>query len=182
MIREWSRGQWALRAVVAAGPVVALLLAGAAGSAPPAWAVLLVLGLALAHARLPESPAGTAAAGLAVLAWVVVPGDPLGDRALAGAAGPAGVVGAVGAAVALVAAHVAALLVAQGPDALGVDPATARLWLRRGAAVCLLAPVVAGLALVLRGRHESIAVWVAGLAVALVVAAGTSAVLSEEDD
>lgn len=174
MIREWSRGQWALRAVVAAGPPAALLLTGAAGSAgPPLWVVVPVLALALAHARWPESPAGTLAAGIAVAAWVLVPDDPSAARALAVA---------VVAAVALVAAHVAALVAAQGPDGVGVDPATVRLWMRRAAVVCLLAPLVAGVAAGLRGRHESIWLWMAGLAVALAVAAGTSAVLSDEGE
>ena len=51
MIREWTRGQWALRAVVAVGPVLALLAAAPAGVAPGASTVALVGVLALAHAR-----------------------------------------------------------------------------------------------------------------------------------
>ena len=160
MIAQWTRGQWGLRAVVAVGPVLALLAAAPAarsGSTPGAWLVALVLLLSLAHARQPESPVGIAGPALVVLWWSAALGNGLSAWALAAAA-------------ALLAAHVAALLAGYGPDALGVDAATVRLWAGRAGAAFLLAPVVLLVAAVLHGRPEAPGAWVAGLVVALVAA------------
>lgn len=157
MIREWTRGQWALRAVVALGPVLAMLLAAPAGAEPGASSVALVGVLALAHARWPESPVGIAAPGVVLLWWGVGLGDDVSAWSLPAAA-------------ALLAAHVAALLAGYGPDALGVDAPTVRLWVGRGAAAFLLAPVVLLASLALRGRSETPGVWVAGLVVTLAAA------------
>ena len=85
---------------------------------------------------------------------------------------------ALPAAAALLAAHVAALLAGYGPDALGVDAATVRLWVGRAGAAFLLAPVVLLVAAVLRGRPESPAAWAAGLVVALVAALAATLALA----
>jgi hypothetical protein len=166
MIREWTRGQWALRAVVALGPVLALLAAAPAGPAPGASLVALVAVLSTCHARWPESSVGIAAPVVVVLWWGVGLGDGLSAWALPAAA-------------ALLAAHVAALLAGYGPDALGVDVPTVRLWVGRAGAAFLLAPVVLLVATALRGRPEAPGAWVAGLVVALAAAlVATSALAS----
>ena len=164
MIQEWTRGQWALRATVVLGPVLALLAAAPAGAAPWGWLVVLVAVLAAFHARWPESAGGIAAPGVVVLFW----GAALGDRLTAWA---------LAAAAALLAAHVAALLAAYGPDGLGVDVPTLRLWLRRAGAAFLLAPAVLLPGLILRDRAETPGVWVVGLAVALVATVVATAAL-----
>jgi MYXO-CTERM domain-containing protein len=167
-MREWSRGQWALRVIVAAGPVVALLACAPTGAPPPAWLVLIVLGLALVHARAPESPFGIGAMGAVVLWWAAALDDRVEAWSLLGAAG-------------LLASHVAAVVAAYGPDRLGVDPATARLWARRGLVALVPAPVVLLTGLLLEGRGEVRTVWVAGLAVALLAAVAGTVVLTREE-
>jgi hypothetical protein len=167
-MREWSRGQWGLRVTAAAGPVVALLATAPTGAPPPAWLVLLVLGLSLVHARSPESPFGIGALGAVVLWWAL---------ALDNRVQPWGLLAAAG----LLASHVAGLVAAYGPDRLGVDPATMRLWLRRALVVLLPSPVVLLVAGAHDGHGEDRTVWVAGLAVALVVAVAGTVVLSREE-
>jgi len=164
MIAEWTRGQWVLRAIVVLGPVLALLAAAPAGAAPWGWLVVLVGLLAALHARWPESAGGLAAPGVVVVFWAAALGDRLSAWALAAAAG-------------LLASHVAALLAAYGPDALGLDVPTVRLWLPRAGAAFLLAPVVLLVARLLRDRSDTPAAWVVGLAVALVAVAVATAAL-----
>ena len=53
MIREWSAGQWALRLVVLAGPVLATLAAGLTGDPPSRLAVATVAVLSLGFALFP---------------------------------------------------------------------------------------------------------------------------------
>lgn len=167
MIAEWTRGQWTLRAVAALGPVAAVLATAPAGVPPKPWLVLLVALLSVAHARLPESPVGILAMGTVIVWWGVAFRDGLHAWALPAAA-------------ALLASHVAALLAAYGPDRLGVDPATLRLWLVRAAVAFSLAPAVWALALLLRGRDETPGVWVAGLAVALAATVVATVALTRE--
>ncbi|MFC4784079.1 hypothetical protein ACT8ZV_06370 [Nocardioides sp. MAHUQ-72] len=156
MIRAWPRSQWLLRAVVATGPLVALLATAPAGAPPYAWLVVLVAGLSVAHARSPESPFGTGALGAVVIWWGVALHDGVPGWALVAAA-------------ALLASHVAALLASYGPETMAVDPATARLWLRRAAAAFLLAPLALVLTVGVGQRPGTPVVWVVGMAVALAV-------------
>jgi hypothetical protein len=168
VIREWTRGQWALRATAATGPVVALLATAPVGTPPPAWLVVLVLGLALVHARSPESPFGTGALGAVVVWWAV---------ALDGQVEAWSLLAVVG----LLASHVAGVVAAYGPDRLGVDPATAWLWGRRSLAVLVPAPVVLLLARAVQGHGGAGTVWVAGLAVVLLAALAGMLVLTREE-
>ena len=168
MIREWTTGQWALRVTAALGPVVAMLAAGPAGHPPTVVPVVLVAALSIAHGRLPESPIGTVAMAVVVVWWGLVSGDAVSPWALLAAA-------------ALLASHVAALVAAYGPDGLGVDPGTVRLWAARAATVFLIAPAVWAVTLVVRGRPELPWLWVAGLAVALAVTVVATLAVSGED-
>lgn len=154
MIGAWTPGQWALRVTMVVGILVALVSTGWVGALPDWWLVLLVAGLALGFARVPESHAGAVAMAFVVVWWGVSLRDGLHPEALVAAAG-------------LLVSHVAGLIAAYGPDELSVDPATVRRWLFRGLASFLLAPAVWLAAVLLRDRPEAPGVWVAGLAVAL---------------
>ena len=167
MIRQWTAGQWRLRAAIAVGPVAALLLTAPAGMAPHPLLVVLVAGLALTHALSPESATGTVALGTVVVWWGLALTD-----------GPSA--WTVPAAAALLAAHVAALVAAYGPDGLGVDPATLLLWVRRAGLALLAAPVVLLGGLLVRGRAEVAGAWIAALAVALVIIVAATAALTRE--
>lgn len=168
MIREWTTGQWVLRVTAALGPVVALLATGPAGHPPRAWLVLLVAGLSIAHGRLPESPAGVVAMALVVVWWGLAAGDAVSAWALLAAAG-------------LLVSHVAALVVAYGPDGLGVDRGTVRLWAVRAATVFLISPAAWALARAAGDRHDVAWLWVAGLAVALAVAVVATRAVAEDE-
>lgn len=161
-LRIWTPGQWALRAVMVAGLLVALLATGPAGSWPAPWLVVLVGALGVAYALWPEPSFGTVAIGLVLAWWGLGLRDGLHPAALVAAAG-------------LVASHVAGVVAAYGPDGMAVDRATVLLWARRGLLVFVLAPVVLGVALWVREQPDPGGIWVAGLAAALaaVVAAAT---------
>ena len=169
MIREWTTGQWALRLAAALGPVVATLATWPAGHPPRVSLVVLVAGLSIAHGRLPESPIGTVAMALVVVWWGLASSEAVSAWALVAAA-------------ALLVSHVAALVAAYGPDGLGVDPGSVRLWAWRAATVFLIAPAVWALNLLVRGRPELPWLWVAGLAVALAVTVVATLAVSGEDD
>ena len=170
MTRGWTPGQWALRATVVAGLMVALLATGLRGVWPAWWFALLVAGLAVAFSLLPEAPMGTVATGLVLAWWGFAFRDGPHPQALLAAAG-------------LLAAHVAAVLAGYGPRDLPLDPATVRLWAVRGVLVFLAAPAVFAVAILLRGQPEPVGIWVAGLAAALVttVAAGFMLTGSTQD-
>ncbi|GEP38781.1 hypothetical protein NPS01_24440 [Nocardioides psychrotolerans] len=156
----WTRGQWALRLVVLAGPVLATVAAGLTGDPPGRLGLGVVVAASLGFALFPESPAGTVAFATVLLTWG------LGSSPST----PPGVVLAAGA---LVAAHVAALLASYGPADLPLDRRLTLTWLVRGAALFLVAPVVWLLARALEGQPEPAGLWVtavAALAVAAVVA------------
>jgi hypothetical protein len=154
--RAWTPGQWALRAVILLGPLVALYSRGLAVERPPVWLGLLLLALAAGWAALPDSVVGAAA--LLLVGWAWAAGNPDGVPAAA-----------LLAAAAMVAAHVAALGAGYGPPRLPVAPGVARLWALRGLAVMAPAFLVW---LVARGVDElpdSSTVWVIGLAIAVSV-------------
>jgi hypothetical protein len=161
--RQWTRGQWGLRLVVLAGPLVALLARGLATEWPPLWLVLLVGALAAGWAFAPESVIGAVALLVVGFSW---------------ATGLEGrlPIAAVLAAAAMLAAHLAALEASYGPDALPVSAPVVRLWVRRGLLVFLAAPAVWALG---RGVDElptSGTVWVVGLVVSLSVTIVAAAV------
>ena len=158
MMRRWDPGQWLLRGVVAAGPLAALLATGLAGVTPSWWLVLLVAGLGVGFAALPDSPVGTVTIGAVVLWWGVALGDGLHPAVLLAAG-------------CLVAAHVAATLAALGSDDMVLDPPTMWLWAARGAGVLLVAPALWLLAEGVEGVEEVAGVWLVGLFAALVATA-----------
>ena len=165
MTRGWTPRQWALRATIVAGLMVALLATGLRGVWPAWWLVVLVGGLAVAFSLLPEAPMGTVATGLVLAWWAFAFRDGPHPQALLAAAG-------------LLTAHLAAVVAAYGPRDLPVDSATVRLWAVRGALVFLAAPAVFAVATLLRGQPEPVGIWVAGLAAALVTTVAAGVVLT----
>jgi hypothetical protein len=165
VIRRLGTGQALLRALVALGPVVALLATGLVGAPPAGWLVALVVVLAVAFAAMPDSPFGTCVMVVVLVWWGVALRDGLHPQALVAAAG-------------LVTAHVAAVLASYGPGTLPLDRGVARLWAARGAAVLLSAPVVWAVAELLRGQPEPPGIWVAGLAAACAATLVASAAFS----
>ena len=76
--RGWTRGQWAARVVVVAGPLLALLARTPSMGAPQAWVVLMVLALAVGWALVPESVVGAVTLLVVGFSWasgdVIPPG------------------------------------------------------------------------------------------------------------
>ena len=164
-IAELSRSQLVLRALILLGPVVAVFASGPAGHWPPWWAAAVVVALAAGFAALPESPIG-AAVMLAVLVWWAA--------GLDDGLHPAVLV----AATALLVSHVASVLATYGPGEMPVEPALVRLWVRRGVLVLLGAPLLWGLALLLRGEPEQPGIWVVGAAAGLVATVAAAVALT----
>ena len=164
-VAELSRSQLALRALIALGPVVAVLAAGPAGHWPPWWVLVATVVLAGGFAAFPESPFG-AAAMLGVLVWWTASlDDGLHPAVLVAAA-------------ALVVSHVAAVLTSYGPGAMPVDRELLWLWVRRGALALLGVPVVWALALLLQDEPEQPGVWVVGVASGLVATVAAAVALT----
>jgi hypothetical protein len=161
----WTPGQWVLRGTVVAGILIALLATGLRGEWPSWWLVVLVLGLAVGFALLPEAPIGTTVTAL-VLAWwgIAFRGGPHPEALLAAAG--------------LLTAHLAALVAGYGPGDLPVDAVTVRRWAFRGALLFLAAPAVYAVAALLRDQPEPPGIWVAGVVAALVTAVVAGIVLS----
>jgi hypothetical protein len=164
-VRHWTAGGWALRGAVVAGIMVALLATGLRGAWPDWWLVVLVLGLAVGFALLPEAPIGTTATALVLVWW---------GFAFRGNPHPESLVAAAG----LLTAHLAALVAGYGPGDLPVDAATVRRWAVRGALVFVAAPAVYAVAVLLRDQPEPPGIWVAGLVAALVTIVAAGFVLS----
>ena len=148
--------QVALRALVVLGAVVALAGAALAGARVGTWVQLSVVLLAVVTALRPESVAGVVALCGAAYAWALVP-DPLSPLVLVAAAG-------------MVLLHVGALVAAQGPAVVRVDPAQAWLWLRRGITLWAAAAAVWGGALVLDDHPGGRTTYAVGLLVVVAVA------------
>lgn len=150
----WTPGQWALRLTCVAGILVGLTATGLAGTWPALWLVLVVGGLAVAHAAAPEAAIGTVAMAFVLVWWGVAFRDGLHPAAIVAAGG-------------LLASHLAGLVASYGPDRMAVDRATVLLWVRRGVGVLALSPLLYGVAVVVRDRPEPAGIWVAGLVAGL---------------
>ena len=160
---QWPLSQLVPRLLMLLGPLVGLVAAAAADEPPPGFFTALVVVLAVGWVFMPESVLGTLCLAM-VLIWWAVTADVRGLPAEA-------LVAALG----LLVAHVAAIVTAYGPPEMALDTPTLRLWLTRGAAVFVAAPVVWMLAVLLRDQPEPPGVWIAAM-VAVVVAAVLAAV------
>ncbi len=145
----------ALRSLIAAGPLVAVLVSGLDGELPPPWLVVIVGAFSVAHALLPDSQLGTTAALLALGWWALGPIAALPASLLL-------------AATALLVAHVSAVLAAYGPPDLPLDPPLLRTWLRRGLLSLLAAPLVWVAVAAIDDQPEPAGIWVAALLAASV--------------
>ena len=153
----WPLSQLVARLLMLLGPLVGLVAAAAAGVPPPGWVTALVVVLAVGWVFMPESLLGTMCLAMVLAWWGVADLSGLPAEALVAALG-------------LLVAHVAAVATAYGPPEMAIDTPTLRLWLTRGAAVFVAAPVVWMLAVLLHDQPEPPGVWIAAM-VAVVVAA-----------
>jgi hypothetical protein len=158
--REWTPGQWGLRAVVLVAVLVALLALGQPGHGlgPGRIAVGALLGVGFA--LRPDSSLGVVALGYVLVLAAAVDHHHLQASA-------------IGVAVALLVAHVAATLAAYTPVWATPDRALARRWLERGALVLVpLVPVCVAAALI--GSTDTV-VWGLGAALVLALAVAVTA-------
>jgi hypothetical protein len=170
--RSLTAGQWVLRVVMVAGPLLALFARTPSLGAPPAWGVLIVLVLGVGWTLLPESVVGAVALLAVGFSWASSDTTEVSVWVLVAASG-------------LLAAHLAALVASYGPPRLPVDPGVTRLWALRGAGLSGTAAAVWLVARAVADLPDSPTIWILGLVVALsvvVVAAGAIQVASPQED
>lgn len=162
VLRRWPAGQWALRAGVVAGLLLATVAPAVDGRSPGAPTVVVCAVVALLAGVLPETHTVAAATLLVLVSWLVHDRDGLGAGVLLGAAG-------------LVLAHVAAALAAYVPPRGAPDRGLVLLWLRRG--ILVLVPAAIAFALVRWVGDGGEELWVAGGIVVVLAAFGTALVM-----
>jgi hypothetical protein len=154
--------------VIAVAPVLALT-AASPGDHANRWLVAATVVLSIGFAAMPESALGTLCLGLVVLWWAIAASDGVP-------------VGAIPAALLLLAAHLASVLLSYGPASLPVGAPVFALWLRRGLAVAVAAPLVWLVAVLVDDQPEPPGIWVSALACAVVLCiVAASAVTVRED-
>jgi hypothetical protein len=165
MTRGAQPSVWVLRAVIAAGVMVALLAGSWTGYTPPvAIVVLVALGALLSPFR-PEHLTLSITMGLVVFWWALQLRGEMPGAVLVVAA-------------ALIAAHVAATVLAYGPPSLPVDPELALLWAIRGALTWVAALVVWIVARAYTGHGTPSLFWLTGLSAAVIAAVVGGAAVS----
>ncbi len=157
MIRDLTPGGWALRAVVLLGPPVALLAASPQGFVPPVWLIVVVTLASAGFAAFPEQYAGSVAMLLVVGWWATSV-----RHAMPG--------GVVVSAAALLAAHVGATVSSYGPRKLPPERLMVLRWVRRTVLLWLVSPLLWLVVDAEHGHTTPASYWLAGLAVALVLA------------
>jgi hypothetical protein len=161
-LRRGHLGSWVLRALVVAGPVMAVGATGPAGNTAPRWFTGLVALIAAGWALYPESSAGVLVMVLTVAWWGIALRDGLQPEAVLAAG-------------ALLVAHVAAVLASYGPPDVVLDPALVRRWVLRAVLVLLPTPVLLWLTLTVAEVPEPPLIWLA--AVVMLLAAGAAVVV-----
>ena len=150
--RLWPGGdQILLRGLVPLGVLISMVAAIAAGGRPAQWVQLVVVALSLVATLRPDSSVATGALLGSTYVWTTAP-QTLTPLLLVGAAG-------------MLLTHVAALLAAQGPALVALDPAQARRWTGRAGLLLLAAATVWGLARLFDGQGGGRLVYAAGLIV-----------------
>lgn len=164
-----SSSVWVARLVLVAGPQVAVWSTAWAGHAPRPWWALALGALSLAHAMLPESHVGTLALVLPVAWWGWGLRDGMHPAITLAGAG-------------LVAAHVAAILLAAGPETLRLDGRVVRRWCLRGVAVLGVVPLLWWVGENVTRLPQTGVVWAAALVVLLVVVLLVGQVTQESEE
>ena len=155
MIRGVSPTVWALRAVVALGPAVALTAGVPQGYSPSPFVVVLVVLPALFWAFAPDNFLGSVSLVVVLLWWAVVVGAALPLASVVAAGG-------------LLLSHVAATVLAYGPARARIAPRLVATWARRTAAAWVVALVVWWVAYASSDEPTPDSFWLLGLAVVLV--------------
>ena len=160
--------QLALRTGVVVGAMTAVVAAQAAGARPNAWEQVLVLALAVLTALRPESVAGVGLLCAAAYTWSLAP-ETLSPLVLLAAAG-------------MVLAHVSALVAAQGPARMRVDPDQVRTWGRRALLLLTAALVVWVLGAAMADLPQRRLVYALGLTTLIALAVATTVRLRSRPD
>jgi hypothetical protein len=163
MKRGLTRGGWAVRLVILLGPMVALLVPGLQGFGPPVWLVVVVAAASTAYAAMPDQFTGSVTMLLVLGSWCVEVGSAMPVTVVIAAA-------------ALLCSHVAATVASYGPTRLPPDPRIVLRWVRRSVLAWLVAPALWLVVDAYRGRLTPASFWVAGLAVALVLAVAAATI------
>ena len=148
--------QFALRGLVLFGVAAALAAAQSAGARPGPWELGVVFGLTAVTAIRPESIAGVGMLAGAAYVWALAP-ETLSPLVLVAAAG-------------MILAHLSALVAAQGPARMGVDPTQVLRWAARGLLLWLTAAVVWGLSVLVVDLPQRRLAYALGLTVLSVIA------------
>jgi hypothetical protein len=164
VIRAAHPSVWVLRALVAAGLMVALYAAAPEGFVPSPFVTVVVLTAGIGSAMRPEHFVGSAAPAVVLVWWALV----------VQSAFPNGTLVAAGA---LVTSHLAAVLLGYGPPTMPVGADLVLLWVPRGAAVWVAALVVWLTARAYGGHATPSEFWLAGLAAAVIGAVVAAVVL-----
>jgi len=146
---------WALRAVVALGPLVAILAPAPQGFTPSAFSIVVVLVASVAWALVPDNVLAGGALVLVLVWWTFVVGAALPFTSVVAAA-------------ALVLSHSAATVLGYGPPRAQLDRRLLSTWTLRAAAVWPAALVIWLVADVYSGRATPTSFWLLGLAAGLV--------------
>jgi hypothetical protein len=148
-------GVWALRGVLVAGLLLALLAGVPEDYTPPVALVVVVAALSLLSAVRAEHLVLSVTMAIVIVWWALQLHSEMPVAVLVVAA-------------CLVASHVAATLLAYGPTSLALDPALTVLWTMRGAITWTAALAVWAVARAYAGHGSPATFWLTGLAVALV--------------
>ncbi|MCM0619054.1 hypothetical protein [Nocardioides bruguierae] len=167
---RWSESaptQRLLRLGVLLLPLAALWCTAGSGTRPWSWLSVVLLGLSVVWAVVPDSVVGIVVS-LVVLVWWLIADPRLDD------AGP--VVGATS----LLLAHLCAALASSGPARVGPPGTVLGRWAGRASALVGVVVGTWGAALALVGAPESSTLWGLGLSAVVLVVGGLSLTLRAE--
>lgn len=148
-------GVWALRGILAAGLMLALLAGIPEDYTPPLVLVVVVAAASALSAIRPEHLVVSITMGVVIVWWALQLHTEMPVAVLVVAAG-------------LIVSHVAATMLAYGPTSLAIDPALAVLWTMRAAMTWTAGLVVWAVARAYAGHGSPGTFWLTGLAAALV--------------
>lgn len=148
-------GQLALRALIVVGTLSTIIAAIAAGTRAPGSVQAVLVVLSVVTAWRPESFSGVVMLIGSAYVWALSP-ETLSVWVLLAVAG-------------MLLAHVAALVVAQGPARMRLDASQLRRWALRGLLVWCAAAAVWGLGVLMRDLPDRRLVYAVGLVLVVLV-------------